>query len=542
MRRTLSAYAPEGIPVKNDEESNRPAGAPLPAREGNPGMPAEDGKELLQWYQTEYVIDEDGKWRYRDRVVLGEEELPPPPAGRARLWLALAASVLALAVIVAAWLWQRQAADADPQAQTSEKDLGLIDAQLRELLPPRQIGEDPAQRRLSAELAGKAKFLLTHGSDEQNALAKIVLKNDEGADFLINAAKQEPAAQVFRLLTLQGHNWYNAGEFDRAVKFYEQALMLQPENVEALRNAAIAHSQAKQGDGVAHWRRTVELLRQAVDQATDGSAEWCELQNNLGLAWMDSVEGDRGSNLQRAVAAFRTAQGRLSCDGEQALWAKLQNNLGTAWLKMQGGDPASNLRNAIAAFQQALEVYTRKEQPLEWAVAKGNLGEAWTAMAALPGSDSGASLAQAVAAFRSALDALDREEYPLEWAKAQSNLGQALDLLPAGNPDENRRQAIAAFQAAEKIYSRALQPMDWASTRFRQAVALKHLADAAAKGCDHLWQSMAYLKAVAGVWTPEAFPDSNQNQLAPLTQAVREAWRARDCGADKTLDGIPAAK
>jgi len=384
--------------------------------------------------------------------------------------------------------------------------------------------------------------LLRQGNDEQNVLAKIALKNDNGAGFTLDALKQEPVALAFRLITLEGHNWYNAGEFDRAVKSYEQALALQPEDAAALRNAAIAHSQAKQGDIAAHRKRAVELLRQAVMQVADGSAQWCELQNNLGLAWTESLDGDRGENLRQAIAAFNSAPGGLACDGDPVLRAKLQTNLGIAWLDMGTGYRVGNLNNAIVAFRLALAVYTRDGHPLEWAMAQNKLGKALLALAESRGGDGGDDLAQAVAAFRAALELLARDEHPLEWAEAQNNLGLALDRLATGEPDGNRRQAIAAFQAAEKVYNRTLHPMEWASTRFNQAVALKHLADTAAKGCDHLWQSAAYLKAAAGVWTAEAFPAAHQDRILPFTQTLGEAWSARGCGTDKTFDGIPAAK
>lgn len=479
---------------------------------------------------------ESPQWYYAE----DEEESTGKPF---RFWLLLIVLVLAAGVIAIVWVWHRQTIETDPQAPVSEGNMGLIEAQLREILPPGQIGEDPTQRQLPAGLVGQTKYLLTHGSEEQNALAKIALKNDDGADLLINTLKREPVALVFRLLTLQGHNWYNVGEFDRAVKSYEQALMLQPENAEALSNAAIAHTQAKQGDAITHWRRAVELLKQGVAQAPGGSAQWCKLQNNLGLALAESLDGDRDDNLKQAVGALRSAQTKLACDGDQALWAKLQNNLGTVWLKMGGGDQAHNLRNAITAFQSALDVYNRKDDPLEWATAQHNLGEAWLALAGQPVGNAEESLAHAAAAFRLAVETLNRDEYPLEWAKTQDNIGLTLDRLPTGDLAENRRQAIAAFQAAERVYSRSLHPVEWASNRFNQALALKHLADTAAKGCGQLWQSMAYLKAATGVWMPEnAPPFPHQSQVAPLTQALREAWRSHGCGTEKALEDIPAAK
>ena len=495
--------------------------------------------EAQQWPH-----DEDLEWHYADCFIPLEEletEPLPPPGWIARFWPAVVAA-WAIVIITTVWFWLRQELSTEDVEQVTPQEISLIEARLLDILPPRQIGEDPTQRQLPAELVGKARLLLGQGDDTQNVLAKIALKNDNGADFTIHALKQEPVTLAFRLITLEGHNWYNAGEFDRAVKSYEQALALQPEDADALRNAAIAHSQAKQGDIAAHKKRAVGLLKQAVAQAKEGSALWCELQNNLGLAWMESLDGDRADNLRQAIAAFRSAPGILACDGDSALRAKLQANLGIAWLAMDTGHRMGNLHNAIDAFRSALGVYTRDGHPLEWALTQNKLGKALLALADLRTGDAGENLAQAVAAFRAALELLVRDEHPLEWAEAQNNLGLALDRLPTGEADGNRRQAIAAFQAAEKVYNRTLHPTEWAATRFNQAVVLRHLADTAVKGCDHLWQSVAYLKAAASVWTQEAYPVPHKNQILPFTQAVGEAWTTRGCGTAKALDGIPAAK
>jgi tetratricopeptide (TPR) repeat protein len=461
----------------------------------------------------------------------------PHPTGPSRFGPVLAAGLVAAAGL-ALWSLQPQTRSGGVAVQQeSAKQRLLIEARLRELLVPRQIGEDPTQRPLPSELLEQVQLLLEHGSDEQKALAQIAIKNDAKAASIIDEIKREPVAEAFRLLTLEGHNGYNAGEFDRAAKSYEQALALQPEDAEAHRNAAAAHGQARQGDIAAHRQRAIELLQRGAGLVPPRSPEWCEFQNNLGLAWAALPTGDRGQNLRQAIDAFYLAQDGYTRD--LAHWAKVQNNLGMAWLKMPDGDRESHLQNALDAFRAALGVYTPKTHPLEWATTQNHLGLAW---AGLTAGDPGENLARAAAAFRAALEVLVPEEHPLEWADTQNQLGRVLDRLATGDPGENRRQAIAAFQAAGKIYSRAVHPLEWASTRFNQAVALHHLAENTAQGCNHLWQSVAYLKAAAGVWTPEAFPAVHQDQVAPLAAALRETWRTQGCGGDAAFEGIPAAE
>ena len=93
---------------------------------------------------------------------------------------------------------------------------------------------------LPPELIEKAKTLLEEGTAEQQALAKIALKQHDEADRIIQELKSKPGNpldEAFRLLTLEGDNWYQAGEFDKAIEPYEKALALRPEDVQARRNA-----------------------------------------------------------------------------------------------------------------------------------------------------------------------------------------------------------------------------------------------------------------------------------------------------------------
>lgn len=120
-------------------------------------------------------------------------------------------------------------ASAQRDAETHER-LARIEAQLREALTSKQLGEDPTQRQLPPELLEKAKLLLQRGTKEQQAVAEIALKHHDQADRLIQDLKKEPLAEAFRLLSLEGDNWYNAGEFDKAIPPYEQAWALQPDN------------------------------------------------------------------------------------------------------------------------------------------------------------------------------------------------------------------------------------------------------------------------------------------------------------------------
>lgn len=103
-------------------------------------------------------------------------------------------------------------------------------AELLQFLAPKQAGEDPTQRQLPPELLAKARELQERGNREQQAVAAIALKQHAEADRLIQDLKRDPLAEAFRLLTLEGENWYNAGQFASAIQPYEQALALRPDD------------------------------------------------------------------------------------------------------------------------------------------------------------------------------------------------------------------------------------------------------------------------------------------------------------------------
>jgi len=305
--------------------------------------------------------------------------------------------------------------------QSTHARLAAIAAKLDAFNAPTQAGEDPTQRQLPPTLLKAAKELAERGNKEQQAVAAIALRQHAEADRLIQDLKRDPLAEAFRLLTLEGDNWYNAGEYDRAIGPYEQALALRPEDPQAMNNAAIAHAQARLGDIAAHQRKAIALLTQAQGTWTREAhpADWALIQNNLGEAWRIMPTGDQAENLGKAIAAYGLALEVRTREAHPAEWAATQNNLGTAWLNMPTGDRAENLGKAIAAYGLALEVYTREAHPVECAMTQNNLGIAWADM---PTGDPAENLGKAIAAYGLALEVYTREAHPVEWATTRFNL------------------------------------------------------------------------------------------------------------------------
>lgn len=77
-----------------------------------------------------------------------------------------------------------------------------------------------------------------------------------------------------------------------------------------------------------------------------------------------------------------------------------QNNLGTAYPKLPTGDRGANLERAIASYEASLRIWTERDFPVQWAITRNNLGNAH---ANLPTRDRRMNLEQAIACYEAAL-------------------------------------------------------------------------------------------------------------------------------------------
>ena len=305
-------------------------------------------------------------------------------------------------------------------AESTQLQLAAMEDRLVVLLQERQrpktVGETPEQEP-PPELMAKVRELYERGEGEKKARAAIELKEHEEADRIVQDLKREPLAEAFRLLTLEGDNWYNAGEFDRAIGPYEQALALRPEDPEAMNNASIAHAQARLGDIAAHQYQAIALLTQAQGIWTREArpADWARTQHNLGGAWENMPTGDRAENLGKAIAAYGLALEVYTREAHPVECAMTQNNLGIAWQEMPTGDRVENLIKAIAAYGLALEVRTREAHPADWAATRINLGLAYRDRAGLGGGRPDLDLA--VASVRAAASVWTEADFPFNHRK-----------------------------------------------------------------------------------------------------------------------------
>lgn len=181
---------------------------------------------------------------------------------------------------------------------------------------------------------------------------------------------------------------------------------------------------------------------------------WSVIENHLAAALTALAERDENpERLAEAAGAYRAIAEALTRAEFPIDWALAQVRLGGTLFRQgkMAGKPQS-YREAAAAYEQALTVFTSAQHPLRWADLMNHYGVLLTALGEhLSGT---AALEQAVMVFRKSLDVRRRETMPLLWAQTASNLGAAAFALAKRNGDgATLREAAACFEGAVDIYA-----------------------------------------------------------------------------------------
>jgi tetratricopeptide (TPR) repeat protein len=186
------------------------------------------------------------------------------------------------------------------------------------------------------------------------------------------------------------------GKFDDAIHQFQEALRLEPDNIQAHHNLGLAFDKLGQTDEAI--RQYQEVIRLAPDHA--------DTHNNLGAAF------EKRGQIEEAIRQYREA---LRLDPDYAL---AHNNLGSALEKQGQSD------EAIRHYQSAIRL-----KP-DYAEAHNNLGAAL---------DKKGQSAEAVQHYQAAV------RLKPDYAEAHINLGAALN--DQGRTDE----AIYHYQAALRL-------------------------------------------------------------------------------------------
>ncbi|MEM7556532.1 MAG: tetratricopeptide repeat protein [Cyanobacteria bacterium P01_A01_bin.84] len=171
----------------------------------------------------------------------------------------------------------------------------------------------------------------------------------------------------------------------------------------------------------------VELFKQWMnDTFTQAESEDAENLAILTSAFSSLIQefpiGDRGINMEIAIAGYENGMKILSPESFPQEWAATLYNLGNAYGDRVTQSHQDNIEAAIDCYQKALKVYQKEQFPLEWAMTQNNLGNTFRERVL---GEKTENLNTAIACFHAALQIHTRDKFPSEWEITQNNLATA---------------------------------------------------------------------------------------------------------------------
>ena len=281
-----------------------------------------------------------------------------------------------------------------------------------------------------------------------------------------------------------------------------------------------AYKERIQGDQAENQERAIALFEAALEVRTRDACpyDWADTQKSLGLVYHGRIRENYAENQERAIALFEAALQVLTREAYAYEWAEIQHGLANAYPDRILGERAENQEQAIALFEAALQVHTREAYPYDWGTAQNRLGVAY--FDRLRG-ERAENLERTIAAYEAALQIFTRNDFPLEWGRLQNNLANAYLQRIRGEQAENLEQAIAAHQAALQVRTRDAFPTNWATSQNNLGAAYFHRVRG--ERAENLEQAIAAYEAALQVRTRAASPymwATTQNNLG-------EAYRQR---------------
>jgi hypothetical protein len=159
---------------------------------------------------------------------------------------------------------------------------------------------------------------------------------------------------------------------------------------------------------------------------------------------------NREINLKLALTCYQACSSIFTRDKYPTWWASLQDSLGNAYWESMDGDRQENIEQAIGAYQSSLAVYTHQEFPEECAMVQFFLGHAYRRRIAGKHKE---NIEQAISAYNASLKVYTHEQFPVKWACIQNTLGNTYRERIVGKRKENIKQATQAHRAALSVYT-----------------------------------------------------------------------------------------
>jgi CHAT domain-containing protein len=186
--------------------------------------------------------------------------------------------------------------------------------------------------------------------------------------------------------------------------------------------------------------------------------QWQGTHYRLGQAYQDRTDGDRASNLNKAISHFEAIQPHLDKTVYHDIWCEVHHRLGLAYAERRDGDRAINVEKGIQLLHQAIAAYDPEANRENWASAHADLGMLYTERY---GQDPSTNIETGINYIKKGLSILTREQYSGNWFKLQNNLAQAYLRRVKGERRQNLEKCIDHLRMA-------LNTLDTLTTRDQQ--------------------------------------------------------------------------
>jgi hypothetical protein len=176
-----------------------------------------------------------------------------------------------------------------------------------------------------------------------------------------------------------------------------------------------------EGDRTSNLSRAITVYLEALRKipALTLPGDWAAAQHGLGAAYHARDGGRRGPDLEQAIQALELAYGIRVKRGAKADLAATALELGLVYAERASGAAPGNAEKAIAYLSKAAEYYEAKWSPKEYRRLNAALGQAHLLR---EGEPRATQLENAIIAFDRALQAMDKAKEPGDFAEIEKNL------------------------------------------------------------------------------------------------------------------------
>ncbi|MEL7357508.1 MAG: tetratricopeptide repeat protein [Cyanobacteria bacterium J06560_6] len=352
--------------------------------------------------------------------------------------------------------------------------------------------------------------------------------------------KQEKIAELFvdfAVLVQKFPLGNRAINLELAIAAYQIALRLFcrdefPENWSVIQNnLGVAYGNRIQGERAENIEKAIAAYELALQIRTREAfpENWAMTQNNLGNAYGERIRDKRAENIEKAITAYERALQISTRETFPKDWAGAQNNLGNVYRNRIRGKRVENIEKAIASYELALQIRTREAFPEDWAITQNNLGVAYGERIR---GERAENIERAIAAYKLALQIRTREAFPENWAMTQNNLGNAYGNRIQGERSENIEKAIAAYELALQVRTREAFPEDWADTQGSLANVYRDRIQG--NQAQNIEKAISLHDQAAEVFTRKSFPNKWAENQSKLAKALMK--KALSIGTSADLD------